>query len=122
MGQKTFVIDENPPSANVVKITGNFLITVVLEGLAEAFSLVRKSGVDPNKFLEILTGSLFAAPIFKTYGRMIAAGQFEPVGFRLPLGVKDNRLVAALAQGLSESDWSAIARLSFQVAGLEKAA
>jgi 3-hydroxyisobutyrate dehydrogenase-like beta-hydroxyacid dehydrogenase len=144
MGQKTFVVDDNPPSANVIKVTGNFLITVILEGLAEAFSLVRKSGVDPQKFLEILTGSLFAAPIFKTYGRMIAASQFEPVGFKMPLGFKDNRLVlaaaeeaavpmpiaslvhdrfvAALAQGLSESDWSAIARLSFQGAGLEKAA
>ena len=144
MGQKTFVVDENPPSANVVKVTGNFLITVILEGLAEAFSLARKSGVDSQKFLEILTGSLFAAPIFKTYGAMIAAGKFEPVGFKLPLGFKDNRLVlaaaeesavpmpiaslvhdrfvAALAQGLSESDWSAIARLSFQAAGLEKAA
>jgi 3-hydroxyisobutyrate dehydrogenase-like beta-hydroxyacid dehydrogenase len=144
MGEKTFVVDENAPSANVIKLTGNFLITVILEGLAEAFSLVRKTGVDPQKFLEVLTGSLFAAPIFKTYGAMIAAGQFEPAGFKLPLGFKDNRLVlaaaeeavvpmpiaslvhdrfvAAIAQGLSESDWSAIARLSFQGAGLERAA
>jgi len=144
IGQKTFVVDEEAPSANVIKLAGNFLITTVIEGLAEAFALVRKSGLDPNKFLEVLTGSLFAAPIFRNYGGMIATDQFEPVGFKLPLGFKDNRLVlaaaeeaavpmpmaslihdrfvTAMAQGLSDGDWSAIARISFRDAALEKAA
>jgi 3-hydroxyisobutyrate dehydrogenase-like beta-hydroxyacid dehydrogenase len=144
MGQKTFVVGEEAPSANVIKLAGNFLITTVIESLAEAFALVRKSGLDPNKFLEVLTGSLFAAPIFRNYGGMIATEEFEPVGFKLPLGFKDNRLVlaaaedaavpmpmaslihdrfvTAMAQGLSDGDWSAIARISFRDAGLEKAA
>jgi 3-hydroxyisobutyrate dehydrogenase-like beta-hydroxyacid dehydrogenase len=144
MGQKTFVVDQEPPSANVIKLTGNFLITTAIESLAEAFAVVRKAKVDPDKFLEIITGSLFAAPIFRNYGAMIAKGQFEPVGFKLPLGFKDNRLILALAeetsapmpmaslihdrfltamaQGLSDADWSAIARISFRNAGLEEAA
>jgi 3-hydroxyisobutyrate dehydrogenase-like beta-hydroxyacid dehydrogenase len=144
MGQKTFVVDEEPSSANVAKLAGNFLITALIESLAEAFSLVQKCGLDPNKFLDLLTGSLFGAPIFRTYGNMIAAKHFEPVGFKLPLGFKDNRLVlaaaekaavpmpmaslvhdrfvAAIAQGFADSDWSAIARVSFRNAGLEKAA
>jgi len=144
MGQKTFVVDENPPSANVVKLTGNFLITTVIESLAEAVSLVRKSEVDSNKFLQIMTSSLFGAPVFRNYGALVAKGQFEPPGFKLPYGFKDNRLVlalseesaapmpiaslihdrflAALAQGLGDQDWSAIARISFQSAGLDKAA
>jgi 3-hydroxyisobutyrate dehydrogenase-like beta-hydroxyacid dehydrogenase len=144
MGQKTFVLSEDAPAANLVKLTGNFLISTVIESMAEAVSLVRKSGVDPNKFLDVLTGSLFSAPIYKNYGGMIAANRFEPIGFKLPLGFKDNRLVlaaaeelavpmpmanlihdrfvTAIAQGMSEDDWSAIARISFQNAGLEKAA
>jgi 3-hydroxyisobutyrate dehydrogenase-like beta-hydroxyacid dehydrogenase len=144
MGQKTFVIGEEPSSANVTKLAGNFLISTTIESLAEAFSLVRKSGVDANKFLEVLTGSLFSSPVVINYGGMIAANHFEPVGFKLPLGFKDNRLVlaaaeeaavpmpmaslvhdrfvAAIAQGLEESDWSAIARISFRNAGLEKVA
>src|SRR5213593_2793451 len=93
MGQKTFVLDEDAPAANVVKLTGNFLISTVIESMAEAMALVRKSGVDPNKFLDVLTGSLFSAPIYKNYGGMIAANRFEPVGFKLPLGFKDNRLL-----------------------------
>jgi 3-hydroxyisobutyrate dehydrogenase-like beta-hydroxyacid dehydrogenase len=144
LGQKTFVLSTDPPAANVVKLTGNFLITTVIESLAEAMTLIRKFKLDGPAFLDFLTGSLFAAPVYRTYGSMIAAGKFEPVGFKMPLGFKDNRLllaaaeeagvpmplaslvhdrfVAALAQGLAEADWSAIARISYQGAGLESAA
>src|SRR6267143_1213014 len=127
-------------AANVIKLTGNFLTTTVIESLAEAFALVRKFRLDPNVFLEILTGSLFTAPVYRNYGSMIAADKFEPAGFKLPLGMKDNRLLltaaeeaavpmpmaslvhdrflAALAQGLGDADWAAIARISYQNAGL----
>jgi 3-hydroxyisobutyrate dehydrogenase-like beta-hydroxyacid dehydrogenase len=140
MGQKTFVVGDDPPAANVVKVAGNFLITVVIESLGESFALIKKSGVDADKFLEVLVGSLFAAPVYRTYGPMVAANNFEPVGFRMALGMKDNRLVlaagedvavplplaslirdrmlAATAQGMADADWSAIARLSFKEAGL----
>jgi len=140
MGQKTFIVGDEAPAANLVKVTANFLITTVIESLGEAFALIRKSGVDPEKFLEVLTGSLFAAPIFRTYGRMIAADNFEPVGFSMVLGMKDNRLVlsaaedaavpmpmaslirdrmlTATAQGMGAADWAAIARISFREAGL----
>ena len=139
-GQKTFVASEEAHIANLVKLTGNFMITTVIESLAEAVALVRKSGLDADKFIEIMTGSLFAAPIYRTYGGIIAGEKFEPAGFKLPLGLKDNRLVlaaseavavpmpmaslvhdrfvAAMAQGLSNVDWSAIARVSFKNAGL----
>ena len=144
LGQKTFLVDEKPPAANVVKLTGNFLITTAIESLAEAYALVSKAGVDGKKFLDIMTSSLFAAPIYRNYAGIIANHQFEPAGFKLPLGLKDNRLVlalaeeaavpmpmaslihdrflAAMAQNLSEADWSAIARISFKEAGIEKAA
>ncbi len=140
MGQKTFVVGDEAPDASLVKVAGNFLITTVIESLGEAFALIRKSGVNPVKFLEVLTGSLFSSPVYRTYGGMIAADNFEPVGFSMPLGMKDNRLVlaaaeeaavpmpmaslvrdrmlAATAQGLGDADWAAIARISFREAGL----
>lgn len=76
MGQRTFNAGEDAPAANVIKITGNFLITTVIESLAESFALVRKSGMDPNLFLEIMTNSLFTAPVYKTYGALVAAQKF----------------------------------------------
>ncbi|HZS47376.1 MAG TPA: NAD(P)-dependent oxidoreductase [Blastocatellia bacterium] len=142
MGQKTFIAGEEPQSANTIKLCGNFLITAVIEGMAEAISFIRKSGINPNNFLEIMTGSLFNAPVYKNYGAMVAADKFEPVGFKLPLGLKDNRLliaaaeeanvpmpmasmvhdkfIAAMAQGLGEADWAAVARIAFLNAGLEE--
>ncbi len=141
IGQKTFVAGDEAFAANVFKLAGNFMITTVIESLSEAFALIRKSGLDPHKFLEVLTGSLFASPVYRNYGAMIAADKFEPVGFKLPLGFKDNKLVltaaeevavpmpmanlvhdrfvTAIAQGMSDSDWAAIARISAQDAGLK---
>jgi len=140
VGQKTFVAGQEPAAANIVKVAGNFLITTVIESLAEAFTLGRKSGVDPKAFLEILTGSLFNAPIYRTYGAMVAENRYQPVGFKMQLGLKDNRLVlaaaeqagvpmpmanlihdrfiSALARGLEEADWCAIAQLAASDAGV----
>jgi 3-hydroxyisobutyrate dehydrogenase-like beta-hydroxyacid dehydrogenase len=140
IGQKTFMAGEQADAANAIKLAGNFMITTVIESLAEAFAFSRKSGVDPHTFLDILTSSLFPSPVYKTYGNIIAAEQFEPAGFKLPLGFKDNRLLlaaaedakvpmpmaslvhdrflSALARGLGESDWAAIALISFDNAGL----
>ncbi len=140
MGQKTFHVGYDPVSANVVKLAGNFMISTVIESLAESFSLVRKYGIPAEAFLDVMTGSLFGAPIYKNYGALIASDNFDNVGFALPLGFKDNRLViaageaanvplplaslvhdrfvAALAQGLANADWSAIARISYRSAGL----
>jgi 3-hydroxyisobutyrate dehydrogenase-like beta-hydroxyacid dehydrogenase len=140
MGQKTFVAGDDASGANLMKLTGNFLITAVIEGLAESFALVRKAGLDANLFHEILTSSLFNAPIYKTYGALINSQKFEPAGFKLPLGLKDNRLLlaaaeesavpmpmaslirdrflAALGQGMGELDWSAISKLSAKDTGL----
>ena len=142
VGQKTFVVGEEASLANVVKLTGNFLITVVIESMAESFAVVQKAGLDRATFLEVMTNSLFPAPIYKNYGGIIADEKYDPPGFKMPLGLKDNRLMmqfaeessvpmpmaslihdrflAAMAQGLGEADWSAIAKISMRSAGLEK--
>jgi 3-hydroxyisobutyrate dehydrogenase-like beta-hydroxyacid dehydrogenase len=62
IGQRTFVIGAKPSDANLVKLAGNFLAASALESLGEAFALVRKSGVDPHRYLDIMTNSLFSAP------------------------------------------------------------
>jgi 3-hydroxyisobutyrate dehydrogenase-like beta-hydroxyacid dehydrogenase len=140
IGQRTFVMGESPAVANVVKLSGNFLIASVLESLGEAFALIRKWGIDPERYLELLTNSLFAAPIYKTYGSLIAAQRYEPAGFKLSLGLKDvglalaaaeakempmpiaslvrDHLLAAIAHGEADSDWSALARVAARNAGL----
>ncbi|MBF9233096.1 NAD(P)-dependent oxidoreductase [Microvirga alba] len=140
MGQKTFVVGERQSQANVVKLAGNFLIASVLESLGEALALVRKSDVDAHLFMELLTETLFSAPVYKTYGSIIADERYEPAGFKMALGLKDIRLalaaadaktvpmpiasllrdhfLAGVARGEGDSDWSALARLAARNAGL----
>jgi len=96
--------------------------------------------VDPKRFLEIMTDSLFAAPVYKTYGSIIVQQRYQPAGFKVPLGLKDvrlilaaaeaaavpmpiaslvrDRLLTAIAQGHQDLDWSVVARIAAENAGL----
>ncbi|MGH7049778.1 MAG: NAD(P)-dependent oxidoreductase, partial [Acetobacteraceae bacterium] len=80
IGQQTFIVSETPKIANLVKLSGNFLMATVIESLGEAMALVGKAGVDRARYLEILTASVFPAPVYKTYGELIARGKFDPAG------------------------------------------
>jgi 3-hydroxyisobutyrate dehydrogenase-like beta-hydroxyacid dehydrogenase len=101
IGRKTFVVSETPPAANLVKLSGNFLLASVIESLGEAMALIAKGGIDRRRYLDILTSTLFDVPVYKTYGGLIADGTFEPPGFAAPLGQKDIRLTLAAADRLS---------------------
>jgi len=139
IGQKTFVVSEMPKVAYLVKLSGNFLIGSVIEALGEAMAFVAKGGLDAHHYVDILTSTLFGAPIYQTYGTLLADGKFEPAGFAAPLGQKDIRLVLAaaedlrvpmpiasllrdrfltlLAHGGDKLDWTAIGALAAKDAG-----
>ncbi len=140
LGQHTYVVSEDPKNANLVKLSGNFMIAAVIESLGEAMALVEKGGVDRRQYLELLTTSLFNIPLYKNYGGMIAERKFEPAGFAAHLGQKDLRLALAAAeelqvplpfaailrdrflelraQGGENLDWAAIGSLAAKHAGL----
>jgi 3-hydroxyisobutyrate dehydrogenase-like beta-hydroxyacid dehydrogenase len=88
IGQRTFVVSERPQAANLVKLSGNFLIVSVIESLGEALALVGKGGVDRREYLDILTSTLFTAAVYKTYGGLIVDRKVEPAGFAAPLATK----------------------------------
>jgi len=144
VGQRTFDFGEDAGAANVVKLCGNFMIAAALETMAEAFVLAEKNGVDPAGVADMLGATLFACPIYQGYGKFILQGEFEPARFRLVLGLKDvnlalqtaaasqlpmpiaslmrDRLLAAVAKGRADWDWTAVALESAENAGLRKAA
>jgi 3-hydroxyisobutyrate dehydrogenase-like beta-hydroxyacid dehydrogenase len=139
LGQKTFPIGTTPASANLVKLSGNFLMAAVIEALGEAIALVGKAGIDPQVYVDLLTSSIFNVPVYKTYGGLIAEGRFEPALFAAPLGFKDIRLaleaaeslrvpmplgsllhdrfLRLLAEGGERLDWAAIGGLAARDAG-----
>jgi 3-hydroxyisobutyrate dehydrogenase-like beta-hydroxyacid dehydrogenase len=140
MGQKTIPIGEVPQTANLVKLSGNFLTASVMEALSEAMALIRKAGIDPRRYYELLTSTVFTGPVFTNYGRLIADQRYQPAGFAAPLGEKDMRLTLAaaetlrvpmplaslvhdrlqtlIARGGEQLDWSGIGQLAARDAGL----
>jgi len=142
IGQSVWPLGEAPERANVVKIAGNFMIASAIETMAEATALTRAYGVEARDFLAVLTGTLFAAPVFKTYGGLIAERKFSPPGFSLQLGYKDAGLTLdaandahvplplanvlrdgfldALANGEGDLDWSALADVAARHAHLDR--
>lgn len=126
--------------ANLFKICGNFMIASEMEAIGEAFALLRKGGVDPALFHDVMAGRLFTGAVFKAYGAMILNRQYEPAGFALPLGLKDVNLARSAAQGLGvemptadllkaqydqaiawgwqDKDWAAIGEVSAKKAGV----
>ena len=99
IGARTVQLDA-PEKANLFKIAGNFMIAAELESTGESFALLRKGGVDPALFHDVLSGRLFTGAVFKNYGAMILNRQYEPAGFALTLGLKDVNLARAAAEGL----------------------
>jgi 3-hydroxyisobutyrate dehydrogenase-like beta-hydroxyacid dehydrogenase len=93
------------------------------------------------QYLDLLTNTLFGAPVYKTYGALIAEERYHPAGFKAELGYKDVRLALSAAQGLevpmplasliadrflallaargSDLDWSALALIAKRDAGGE---
>ncbi len=141
MGQRTWQLGSDPTQAAATKIAGNFMIASVIETIGEATTLAARHGVPPETLLELLTSSLFNAPVYKNYGAIIAGRKYDPPGFRLALGLKDVRLalsagegarvplpfasvlrdvfLEAVAHGDGDLDWAAVAEVARRRAGAE---
>jgi 3-hydroxyisobutyrate dehydrogenase-like beta-hydroxyacid dehydrogenase len=140
LGKQVFVVGEEPARANAVKIARNFLLATMIESLGEAFALVRKCGVEPQKFLDVVGGTSLGSPAYKSYGKLIVEQAWMPAQFAMPLGVKDvdlalatarevdvrlpsgelvrTHLLEAIAAGRGEQDWAALAGHIAAQAGL----
>lgn len=139
LGQKTWVLGERPEQANAAKLAVNFMIASAIGTMGEAATLAQGHGVAKADFLELVTTTVFAAPVYKGYGQAIADERFEPAGFKLALGLKDVRLaleaaelanvplplasvlrdahIESLAHGEGHLDWAALSRTAARRAG-----
>jgi 3-hydroxyisobutyrate dehydrogenase-like beta-hydroxyacid dehydrogenase len=141
ISQGIFDFGDDAGAANVVKLCGNFLIASAIEALAETFTLARKNGIDPKSVADFFGKTLFACQVYQGYGKQIAEQKFEPVGFRLALGLKDinlalqtaassavpmplasllrDRCISAIANGRENMDWTTMALSVAEDAGLK---
>jgi len=139
LGQQTFVVGPDPAQANLIKLLGNVMTATALEVLGEIVTVIRKRGLDPAPFIDILTNTMFGGRAHKIYGAKIVAERYAP-GFRLPLALKDvrlalaeadgagvampsvdvvrDRMVTAIARGYADLDWTALGLIAAEEAGL----
>lgn len=142
LGKRTFVAGVEPQAASAVKIANNFVLGCAIETLGESMSLVRKLGVEPHMFLEVLLQGLFGAPAYQIYGKMIADEAYDSMGATAIIGLKDinlalqaaetaqmplpsanvmrDRLLGAIAHGESALDWAVVAKEQARASGLIK--
>jgi 3-hydroxyisobutyrate dehydrogenase-like beta-hydroxyacid dehydrogenase len=139
LGRGMTYLGEDAAQAHLVKLAGNFLIAAAIEGMAEAFSLVERGGLDTERFLEVLN-NVFRSPVYQIYGKFVAKGAPEPAAFAMRWGLKDLKLVrstaealstplpmadliyqhltASVARGRGEKDWTAVSEIAREMAGL----
>jgi 3-hydroxyisobutyrate dehydrogenase-like beta-hydroxyacid dehydrogenase len=132
LGKKTHRLGTHPERAHAMKLAANLVMAAIIEAFGEAYALAECYGLGAGHVLEVLKDSMLRPEAVGAYGERIARGQFEPAGFRLKLGLKDidlalgageqaalqmpfasvlrDRFLVAMARGLEEMDWSAIAR------------
>lgn len=140
LGKQVFIVGADPAAANAVKIARNFLLAAMIESLGEAFALVRKCGVAPADFLNVIANTSLGSPAYRNYGKLIVDQAWRPAQFTMPLGVKDvelalatakdagmdlqlghlvrKNLLAAIVAGRAEQDWAALAGHIAAEAGL----
>jgi len=141
MGRKTVEAGAAPEAALAIKLANNFVLGCAIETMAEGFSLVRKYGVNPQVFYDVMTEGLFAAPAYKVYGKLMVDSSYDKPGFTTRLGLKDiklalaaaelvnvplpsgsvvrDRLVGAIAHGDGDKDWAVLGREQARACGLE---
>jgi 3-hydroxyisobutyrate dehydrogenase-like beta-hydroxyacid dehydrogenase len=140
VGRRTFEAGVDPEAATAIKITNNFVLGCAIEAMGEGFSLVRKYGVAPEVFYEVMTDGLFNCSAYKVYGRIIVDESYAKVGQMAVLGLKDSnlalnagelvgvalpsgnvwrdRLVGAVAHGDGDKDWAVMALEQARASGL----
>jgi 3-hydroxyisobutyrate dehydrogenase-like beta-hydroxyacid dehydrogenase len=141
MSVKIFDLGERASQSSLFKLCNNFMILGLIETFSQAVTVLEKGGISTTRAAEIWGSSLFDAPVFHSQIPMICKGNFSDGGFALNLGLKDMRLLrdcadeaeipmplvsdlyekllASMNLGRGQFDWSAIALLSRELAGLK---
>lgn len=140
IARRCFEAGTDPEAATAIKIANNFVLGCAIEAMGEGFSLIRKYGVPPQVFYDVMTEGLFASPAYKVYGKIIVEQSYDRVGQMALLGLKDaslalaageavavplpsanvwrDRLVGAVAHGDGQKDWAVMALEQARASGL----
>jgi 2-hydroxy-3-oxopropionate reductase len=128
-------------AGQVTKACNQIVVALSVQAVAEAFTLAKKSGVDPAKVREALLGGFAQSRVLEVHGKRMLEGDFAP-GFKLNLFRKDMNIVlqtgrelklplfgaahaaelmdALLSQGRGELDYVSLVSLYELLSGIGK--
>jgi len=141
IGRHTRPAGSEPQAASAIKLANNLVLGCAIEAMGEAFSLVRKYGVEQQVLYDVMTEGLFSAPAYKVYGKIIVDEAYDRAGSTVNLNLKDanlilaagdivrvplpsgnvfrDRILGAIAHGDGEKDVAAIALEQARASGLK---
>ena len=141
IGRRTFHAGDAPEAATAIKLANNAVLGCAMIAMAEGFALVRKYGVDPQVFQDVMVEGLFGATAYKVYGQKMVDESWDQVGSPITVGLKDanliaeaadlarvpmpshdiyyQRLLGAVAHGDADRDQAVLAREQARACGLE---
>jgi len=141
IGKRIFPAGPKPECATAIKLANNAVLGCAMVAMAEGFSLVRKYGVEPQVFQDVMVEGLFAATAYKVYGQKMVDESYDQVGSPITVGLKDalliaaaadvarvpmpshdvyhQRLLGAVAHGDADRDQAVLAREQARASGLE---
>lgn len=125
-------------AGNTTKLANQIIVALNIAAVSEAFTLVRKAGVDPQLVFEAIKGGLAGSTVLNAKAPMMMTDNFKP-GFKIDLHIKDlanamdtghevgsplplTALVREMmetlhADGFGNDDHSALARFYAKVSG-----
>ena len=138
---RTSYVGESDGSANTIKLALNLNIALIASALSEGITLVRRAGIDPSIFIEILNSTYFKTSLSEKKGPKMVQSDFSPT-FHLKNMLKDLELATSTAQrigitlpqtalaqqifraannmGFSDQDYTSICAFLEKINGLEK--
>jgi 3-hydroxyisobutyrate dehydrogenase-like beta-hydroxyacid dehydrogenase len=141
IGRRIFPAGPKPECATAIKLANNAVLGCAMVAMAEGFALVRKYGVQPQVFQDVMVEGLFGATAYKVYGQKMVDESYDQVGSPITVGLKDallinaaadvarvpmpshdvyrQRLLGAVAHGDADRDQAVLAREQARASGLE---
>lgn len=141
IGKRIFHAGPRPECATAIKLANNAVLGCAMVAMAEGFALVRKYGVMPQVFQDVMVEGLFASTAYKVYGQKMVDESYDQVGSPITVGLKDalliaaaadlarvpmpshdvyhQRLLGAVAHGDADRDQAVLAREQARASGLE---
>lgn len=103
IGARTVWVGEEPGDGHKLKLVANAWVLSVMGGVAQSVTLARGLGLDPQAFLDAISGGAMDAPYVQLKGKAMIGREY-PLAFALDGALKDSELIADAVRAAGVDD------------------